>query len=100
MGEIKINWSTKLFLKFWPSLAMKQLAKKIGINNPIFNQAHKLFSKVERIDILPLRGSPRGFMIVIDKETALYFYQDGDHFVYDGYEMGEYDKGDVTVFDN
>lgn len=100
MGEIKINWFTKLLLKFWPSLAMKQLAKKIGINNPVFDQAHKLFSQVERIDIFPLKGSPRGFMIVIDKETALYFYQDGDHFVYDGYEMGEYDKGDVTIFDN
>ena len=39
-------------------------------------------------------------MIVIDRSTALYFYQDSDHFKYDGFEIGEYEKGDVTIFDN
>jgi hypothetical protein len=25
---------------------------------------------------------------------------DGDHFVYDGFEVGKYDKGDITIFDD
>ncbi len=79
---------------------MTRLAKQMGINNSLFDEAHNLFSKVRRIDILPLTYGYRGFMIVIDKKTALYFHQDYDHFVYDGFEIGKYEKGDVTIFDH
>ncbi|MEK7463255.1 MAG: hypothetical protein AAB621_02750 [Patescibacteria group bacterium] len=98
--KFEINWFTKLLLKFWPSLAMKRMAKEMGIENPVFDQFHEVFSKVERVDIFPLQSGSRGFMIVLDQKTSLYFYQDGDHFVYDGFEMGEYEKGDITIFDN
>lgn len=100
MDEIKINWFTKLLLRYWSRLTMKFFARKLGIENPIFARAHGLFSKTNRIDIFPIESGYRGFIIVIDRKTALYFYQDGNHFVYDGYEMGEYEKGDVTVFDS
>jgi len=99
MNKLKIDWFTKLLLKFWPKLAMKRMAGKIGIENPVFDQAHEVFSQTKRIDLLPLQAGFRGFMLIIDRKTALYFYQDGDHFVYDGFEMGEYEKGDVTIFD-
>lgn len=79
---------------------MTRLAKKIGIANPLFSEAHNLFSRVRRVDLLPLSSGYRGFMIVLDKKTALYFHQDYDHFVYDGFEMGKYEKGDVTIFDD
>ena len=78
---------------------MKQMAKKMDIENPLFDKFHGVFSQTNRIDIFPSGSGSRGFMIVIDKKTALYFYQDGDHFIYDGFEMGEYEKGDVTIFD-
>lgn len=100
MKKIKINWFTKLLLKFWPNLAMKQLANKMGINNSLFDKAHELFSNVKRIDLFPAGAGTRGFILILDRKTALYFYQDGDCFVYDGFEMGEYKKGDVTIFDN
>ena len=99
-NKIKINWFTKLLLKLWPHLAMRRLAKQMGIKDPVFRGAHEVFSKVRRIDFSPLQSGHRGFMIILDRKTALYFYQDGDHFVYDGYEMGEYEKGDVTIFDD
>ena len=35
----------------------------------------------------------------IDSRQHNYLYQDGDHFVYDGCEFGDYDPGDVTIFD-
>ena len=41
----------------------------------------------------------RGFILVMDRKTALFFYQQGDHFSYDGFEMGQYNKGEVTVVD-
>lgn len=100
MNEIKINWFTKLIFKFWPGLAMVRMAKKMGISDPLFNEAQNLFANVKRIDFLPVTAGYRGFIIVLDRKTALYFCQDGDHFVYDGFEMGKYDKGDVTVFDD
>lgn len=100
MDKFEIDWFTKLLLKFWPNLAMKMMARKMGIENPIFDQAHEIFSQVKSVDLLPLESGNRGFMMVLDNKTALYFYQDGDHFVYDGFEMGEYEKGDVTIFDN
>jgi len=99
MNEIKINWFTKLAFKLWPALAMARMARKMGISNPLFSEAQDLFSQVRRIDVLPSASGLRGFMLVLDKKTALYFCQDGDHFVYDGYEMGKYDKGDITIFD-
>jgi len=100
---MKVNWFTKILLRLWPKLMMKRFAQKLGIKNPVFDQLHEVFSKVSRIDFIPFTPSQsgsRGFMIILDQKTALYFYQDGDHFVYDGFEMGEYDKGEVTVFDS
>jgi hypothetical protein len=81
-------------------VAFKLFAKELGIANPVFDKARAVFGSAERIDLYPLSGSQRGFILVLDLKTALYFYQDGDHFKYDGFEMGEYEKGNVTVFDN
>lgn len=60
---------------------------------------HKELNKSKSIDIFPTSRN-RGFILVIDRKKALYFYQDGDHFSYDGCEVGEYEKGNVTIFDN
>jgi len=100
MSEVKITWFTKLMFKLWPSLAMVRMARKMGIDDPLFDEAQELFSKVRRVDILPSASGLRGFIVVLDRKTALYFCQDGDHFIYDGFEMGRYDKGDITLFDN
>ncbi|MDZ7798264.1 MAG: hypothetical protein U5L76_01450 [Patescibacteria group bacterium] len=78
---------------------MKRLVRKEGINSEYFEKAHNLFSKVERIDFFPLSSGLRGFIIVMNQRTALYFYQEDDHFIYDGYEVGPYEKGKVTIFD-
>ena len=99
MSGVKITWFTKLIFKLWPGLAMVRMARKMGISDPLFDEAQELFSRVRRIDVLPSASGLRGFILVLDRKTALYFYQDGDHFVYDGFEMGRYDKGDVTIFD-
>ena len=71
----------------------------MGVENPVFDKAHEVFAEIERIDIVPHVGTERGFRIILDGKTSLWFYQDGDHFKYDGFEMGEYEKGEVTVFD-
>lgn len=99
MKRDDISIFTKLLLKYCPNLAMRILAKKMGIKNIIFDKAHEALFKTERIDFFPTVGG-RGLVMVIDRETALFFYQEGDHFVYDGYEMGSYNKGDVTIFDD
>ncbi|RJQ14365.1 hypothetical protein C4553_01470 [Candidatus Parcubacteria bacterium] len=97
--ELKAGFFTRILIKFWPAMAVKQMARQMGINNPLFDKAHYLFTKVKRVDLVPLKSGLRGFMVVLDRRTALYFYQNNDHFVYDGYEMGMYNKGDVTIFD-
>lgn len=81
-------------------VAFKLFAKELGIANPVFDKAHDVFSSAERIDLYPTTSTERGFIVVLDLKTALYFYQDGDHFKYDGFEMGEYNKGDITILDN
>jgi hypothetical protein len=95
----KISWLSRILLKLWPGLVMYFFAKKMGIKNVVFDRLHDIFSGVGRIDIFPTNSGSRGFIFVIDGKTALYFYQDGDHFAYDGFEMGEYEKGDITIFD-
>lgn len=60
---------------------------------------HSVLDKSRRIDIEPLSGSGRGFRFIVDRRTAYFFRQEGDGFDYDGYEVGEFEKGDVTIFD-
>jgi len=88
----------RFLFRHWPNLALRLFAKEIGIQNIAFDKAHELFNRVNRIDFFPSRGD-RGFILVIDRKTALFFYQDGDHFEYDGFEMGPYARGDVTILD-
>lgn len=97
---MQINWLDKLLLKTWPKFEMRRMAKRMVIDNVIFDKLHEVFDKVERVDIFPSGGNKRGFILVLDRQTALFFYQDGDHFEYDGFEMGEYNKGEVTIFDS
>ena len=100
VGKLKLPWGRRLLMKFFPKLFMRMMARELGVNNIVFDEAHKLFSKVQRIDIFPRGGSDgRALTLILDRKTALFFYQDGDHFKYDGFEMGEYEKGDVYVFD-
>ena len=98
--DAKIPWQTRFLLKFWPSAGMKRLAEDFGMSSELSAPAHKLFEKVSKVDIIPSTSGQRGFILVLDRTTALYFYQDGDHFAYDGFEVGDYDKGDITIFDN
>lgn len=84
---------TRLLLRISPMRGFKRLNRSLGVKNDKFDKAHELFSNTKSIDIFPLNSSSgRGFMIVLDRDTALYFYQDGDHFKYDGFEMGKYEK--------
>ena len=77
---------------------MRLFANNIGIKNIIFDKVHEALFNTERIDFFPNVGG-RGLVIVIDRKTALFFYQKDNHFVYDGYEIGPYNKGDVRIFD-
>ncbi len=96
----KTGWWTRFLLKFNPITGIKRFNKQSGMENDIFEDAHEIFSKVGRIEIFPLPGGRRGFILVLNQKTALFFHQDADHFKYDGFEMGEYAKGDVTIFDH
>ena len=98
---MQLNWFTKLCLRFAPWTLMRRAAKDQGVKPDYVDHAIKLLGKAERVDFFPLDSrNGRGFVIVLDKKFSLHFYQDGDHFIYDGFEMGEYNEGDVTVFDN
>lgn len=83
-----------------PSRGIKRLLRGQGIDTCVADKAHALFEGTQTIDIVPSVSNSRGFQLIIDRQTALYFYQDGEHFVYDGFEMGQYDKGQVTIFDS
>jgi hypothetical protein len=98
MSRLKLNWWEKFKLKFFPMWALKGFAKRAGVEDVAFDNLHEILTKTNRIDLFPLSGS-RGFMIILDGKISLWFFQDGDHFKYDGFEIGEYDKGDVTIFD-
>jgi hypothetical protein len=95
----KVDWLNRLLFMFWPKIGIRYFAKKMGIDDSVARQAHELFKGVEKIDLFPSDSGLRGFILVLDRKTSLYFYQDGEHFKYDGYEIGEYKKGDITLFD-
>jgi hypothetical protein len=100
LEQAKISWFTRALLAVAVPWGLGRLAKELGGPGiEMSKKAHSLFAKVERVDIIPSRSEMRGFQIVIDNILSLFFCQDGDHFVYDGFEMGLCEDGDVTVFD-
>lgn len=96
---LKLNWLTKLFIHISPQSFLRHAARQQGVDDRKIDYSFKLFGDAERIDIQPLTGEHRGFIICLDCKLTLWFFQDGDHFFYDGFEVGEYDKGEVMVFD-
>lgn len=100
MSQLDIPWYQKAILKISPRLFMRWQACKTDLDYSLVERAEELFGKGKRIHIQPLSGvSGRGFILFIDNKVSFWFYQNGDHFEYDGFEMGEYDDGDVLVFD-
>lgn len=98
---MKLNWYTKYLMRFNPRGLFAQAAREQGIDNRKIDAAEALFRNAKRIDIQPLSGEHgRGFIITINNGLSLWFNQDGDAFVYDGFEIGPYDNGDITVFDS
>ena len=95
-----LPWYTRLFFRLFPRMTIKHLGRQMagGID---FSALQGTLVKTKRVDLVPLNGdNSRGFQIILDSKVALYFYQDGDHFSYDGYEVGEYEKGDITILDH
>jgi hypothetical protein len=100
MRCVKPTLLTRMLLWLAPKRGIIRLAGEMGYpsNGPV-RKAHRVFEKAERIDVVPSTGGGRGFQIVFNGMFSLHFSQDGDHFMYDGFEMGEYEGGDVTIFD-
>lgn len=94
-------WHMRLMMRIAPKIFIWYTARRQKLNPNKIDYAFKLFEGAKRIDIqsLPSRTG-RGFVIYIDNELSLHFYQKGDTFYFDGFEMGEYENGDVQVFDN
>jgi len=93
-----LPWYLKSLAKLSPRLFFGYFARENKVNSKDLDYSFKLFEN-KKVHIQPLSGS-RGFIITLDNNLTLWFYQDGDHFIYDGFEMGEYEDGDVTVLDN
>lgn len=87
-------------MKLFPSMWSKYHAEKLGIDIGLIRLADKLFGrrKSKRIDFFLLK-SGRGFKIIVDNKFCLWFFQDGDHLYYDGWEAGKYNNMDITIFD-
>jgi hypothetical protein len=101
LEKMRVSWFTRTLLRVAVPWGLGRLAKELqGPGIEMSQRAHALFAKTERVDVIPLRTDLRGFRVILDSTLALYFIQAGDHFVYDGFELGPYcDDGDVTVFD-
>lgn len=96
---LKLSLWKRVLFKIWPQAIFKITTKETKINID-FYKLHKIFSKSEKIDIFLTGSNKRGFILVLNQQVSLFFYQDGDSFKYDGFEIGEYNKGDVTIFDS
>ncbi len=93
---------SKFLLHWFPNQYLRFHAKYINNISPEkIDAARILFGTTKRIDVFPRDSREgRGFNIILDNKLALFFLQYGDAFRYDGLEIGEYKKGDITVFDS
>jgi len=94
-----MSFFKQFLFKLFPKTFVCLAAKKSGVDKRL-DASLKLFDGTKRIDFFPLTGGQLGFMLIIDNSFSLWFYQDNDRFVFDGYEIGEYENGDVTVLDS
>jgi len=98
-NKFKFSWFDKIYFKLFPQKALRSFTKKMGGDNEILDLLHTAFEKAGKIEIRRTSSNERGFILTIDRKLSFYFYQNGDAFEYDGYEAGEYDEADVTIFD-
>jgi len=98
--NIKPTLLTRFLLRAAPRWGIMRLAGELQFPaSRLAMKAHRVFAKISRVDVVPLRDGWRGFQIILDHSLSLYFFQDDDHFIYDGFEIGAYGNGEVTVFD-
>jgi hypothetical protein len=97
--KLPVAWTTRLLLRFWPRIGIRRIMRVFGVDGKQAERVHEVFRRLGTVDLFPLESGSRGFVLVLDRQIALYFYQDGDAFAYDGFEIGEYEKGDVRLFD-
>ena len=92
LKRAKVSWLTRTLLGLSLTWGVSRLARELSMPGiETSKKAHALFQATERVDIIPSKSAMRGFRIVLDGLLSLYFSQDGDHFVYDGFEMAWYD---------
>jgi hypothetical protein len=100
LRQANVSWLTRALLAIALPWGLGRLAKELGGPGiKLSKKAHAFFTDAERVDIVPSQTDMRGFQIIINHFLSLYFVQDGDHFTYDGFEMGQYENADVTIFD-
>ncbi len=99
LKENGVGWWTRFLLRIAPMYGAMRLARLLGFDPDLGERLHFLFAPTRRVHVEPLCSGLRGFQLIINNMTALYFYQNGDHFEYDGFEVGHYEDGKVTVFD-
>jgi hypothetical protein len=92
-------WYHKMLFRLFPVASLKFVAWKMGCSFSFIRHGH-IFFEGASVDIVPTKTGGRGFRIILNNKLSLYFYQDGKHFKYDGWELGEYEDGDITVFDS
>lgn len=91
----------RFLARFFPFILIQIQKMFSQIDTRPAEELHGVFSQSQRIDLIPSQHSTRAFTILLDQKTALYFSQDGDKFIYDGWEVGEYEeKGEITIFDD
>lgn len=102
INKSKVGWLTKTLMRMLLPWTMKRFVTELNASGiALSKKAGELFEGVDRVDIIPIRAiDVRGFQIILDNVIALYFCQEEDHFVYDGFELGPQEEGDITVFDD
>lgn len=97
-----LSWPERLLWRFFPRLALRYFIGKKAIPFAKLDTLHSLLQDTRRFDIIPYspqETGARGFQLILDQKITLFFYQNGNSFAYDGYEVGEYEAGEVTLFD-
>jgi hypothetical protein len=94
-----LPWVTRFLFRLSPILGTRSLLRLLNFDVKLIDRANDLFLNAETIDIHPVKSSSRGFVLTLNREISFFFYQNGGSFAYDGFEVGEYEPGDVHIFD-
>lgn len=84
------QWFKRL-ISHQPTEAFQLASQLEGLSPDLYSKADKVFSAVNKIEFCHIGTTKEpGWLMILDQKLSLWFYQQDNGWIYDGFEIGDY----------